>query len=395
MAHRNSFFDDRSLSARVGSTIDRAIADDRIVGCVVSIAVNGNVIYERAAGFSDREQSKAMTVESIFRLASVTKPVISLAALRLCEEGVLSVSDPVTRWLPFFTPNLADGSCPDISVHQLLTHTAGLGYRFNQPPGGSYDILKISDGLDRVDFDLEENLRRLALAPLVFQPGSSWCYSLATDVLGAVIERALDVPLPRAIAEIVCEPLELETLSFRARRGSDIVQQYVNGACGTTPMTGPKFAVLPDGDGNGIMFDPSRAFDLEVFPSGGAGMVGTSRDLLTIFEHIRDGSKGFLGEKTLSLLGYPHVGATAKTQGPGWGFGYCGAVLLDPKAACSPQSVGTLQWGGVYGHRWFIDKLKGLTAIVLTNTTWEGVSGLFPQEIRDAVYGAPSHVLHS
>lgn len=386
-------FDDRLLSARVDSVIDRAIATDRIVGCVVSIAVNGNAIFQRAAGFSDREQSKAMTAESIFRLASVTKPVISLAALRLCEEGVLSLTDPVTRWLPFFTPKLNDGLSPEINVHHLLTHTAGLSYRFNEPLGSSYDLLQISDGLDRVDFELRENLRRLALAPLAFRPGLSWRYSLATDVLGAIIERVLDVPLPQAIDEIVCKPLALETLSFNARAGTNIVQQYVNDARGTIPMIGLTRASLPDHSGSGILFDPSRAFDLDAFPSGGAGLVGGARDLMTLLEHVRGGSRGFLGAKTRSLLSHAHVGATACTQGPGWGFSYCGALLLDPKAARSPQSAGTLQWGGVYGHRWFVDRAKGITAIVLTNTTWEGVSGLFPQDIRDAIYGFPGFVL--
>ena len=116
-------------------------------------------------------------------------------------------------------------------------------------------------------------------------------------------------------------------------------------------------------------------------------MAGTARDVLRLLESLR-GQGTLLQPRTAASMFEPHVGADAQTQGPGWGFGYFGAVLVDPVAAGSPQSAGTVQWGGVYGHNWFVDRARGLSVVILTNTALEGMIGRFTTDVRDAVYGA-------
>jgi CubicO group peptidase (beta-lactamase class C family) len=176
---------DRALGERLDQAIDGAIAEQRIVGAVVLVARDGRLVYHRAAGLADREAGRALSEDGVFRLASLTKPMVAAAAMGLVEEGTLKLSDPVTKWLPGFHPALADGTQPVITVRHLLTHTSGLSYGFLEGPDHPYHRLGVSDGIDQAGISLDENVDRLAKAPLSYRPGSAWRYSLSMDVLGA------------------------------------------------------------------------------------------------------------------------------------------------------------------------------------------------------------------
>ena len=115
-------------------------------------------------------------------------------------------------------------------------------------------------------------------------------------------------------------------------------------------------------------------------------MAGTAGDVLRFLEVIRTGGDPILAPETVEAMVAAQVDAGAQTQGPGWGFGYGWAVLVDPVAADAPQAAGTLQWGGAYGHNWFVDRMRGLSVVVLTNTAFEGMAGALKTQIRDAVY---------
>jgi CubicO group peptidase (beta-lactamase class C family) len=151
---------------------------------------------------------------------------------------------------------------------------------------------------------------------------------------------------------------------------------------------GLRVALPEEMAGGEVLFSPARALNAEAYPSGGAGMVGDADDVLQLVEALRSGGQGILQPDTVALLRSPHVGAQAQTQGPGWGFGFGGALLVDAEAAQTPQHVGTLTWGGVYGHSWFFDPQAQLSVVILTNTAFEGMCGRYPQQIRDAVYAA-------
>lgn len=374
---------DPALEARLDPVIERALAEKRIVGAVVLVAKDGRIVYRRAAGLADREAGTAMREDAIFRLASVTKPLVTAAAMRLAEEGRLDLDAPVTRWLPDFRPSLPDGSTPEITIRHLLTHTSGLAYGFMEPADGPYHKLKVSDGLDQPGLSLDENLSRLVAAPLAFAPGAGWRYSLGIDVLGGVLEKVEGRSLPEIVREKVTAPLGMDDTDFSVRDPSRLAKAYADGKPEPVAMTDGMAVPL---QGVAATFAPSRILDPTSYPSGGAGMAGTADDILRFLEAIRSGGAPILKADTVESMVKDQVGPQAETQGPGWGFGYGWAVLADPAPTGTPQAPGTLQWGGAYGHYWFIDRANGLSVVALTNTAFEGMSGAFPTDIRNAVY---------
>ena len=378
--------DSGALQQKVDAVIDRAIAEDRIVGTVVLVAQDGKLVYERAAGMADKESRQPMQVDALFRLSSVTKPIVSVAALALVDRKKLSLDDPVTKWLPDFKPKLADGTTPTITVRQLLTHTSGFGYKFLEKIDGPYHKARISDGFDDVKVDHAEQMRRIASVPLLHAPGSRWHYSVSIDVLGAVVERAADQPLGTVVAELVTKPLGMTQTSFwidRAR-ADRLVTPYFNTPSGAVRMADPQ-DVRDDIGGGVLVFSPSRAFDSKVFPSGGAGMIGNAPDTLRFLEAMRKGGAPVLEKSTTDAM-FRDQGAGTPGQAPGTSFGFGGGLIVDPAAAKTPQSAGTLFWGGAYGHTWFVDPARRITVVALTNTALEGMWGQFTVALRDAVY---------
>lgn len=373
-----------SLASRLDVAIDAALTENRLVGAVVMVARDGEVHYRRAAGLLDREAGQPMQEDAIFRLSSVTKPLVAAATMRLVERGIIALDQPVTRWLPAFRPALGDNSRPEITLHQLLSHTSGLSYRFLEPEGSAYHRLAVSDGLDQPGLALDDNLRRLTQAPLSFAPGSGWRYSLGFDVLGKVLETATGKPLADIMREEVTGPLGMVDTGFAVTDRTRLAAAYANGDEIPDRMEGDVAVPLWEGV---VRFSPDRILDPASYASGGAGMAGTAADILTFLEMIRTGGASILKPETVTEMTRDQVGPQAETQGPGWGFGYGWAVLVDPAAAATPQAKGTLQWGGVYGHNWFVDPANGLSIVILTNTAFEGMIGQFVTDVRDAVYG--------
>lgn len=369
--------------ARIDSAIDRAIAEKRIVGAVVLVSHDGKLVYQRAAGFADRETKRPMQIDTVFRLASVSKPVVSAAALVLVDQGKLSLDDPVTKWLPDFRPKLASGVAPTITVRQLLTHTSGLSYKFAEKTGSAYYQAGVSDGFDELRITLDENVRRLASVPLYSKPGEAFRYSLSIDVLGAVVEKAAGKPLSQAVAELVTQPLNMRDTAFWAKDAARLAVPYHDAKPEPAPMSDPYS--MPFAEGGTMTYSPSRALDPKAYPSGGAGMVGSAPDVMRLLEAVRAGGKPILKETTAASMMRNQIGSLAGL-GPGVAFGFGGAVVIDPGAAKTPQSAGTWQWGGVYGHSWFVDPAKKITVVALTDTALEGMWGKFTTDVRDAVY---------
>ena len=311
------------LNVRIDKAVNSALDDDRLVGAVVMVSLGGRRVYQRAAGMMDRETAEPMRLDTIFRLASVTKPIVVTTALSLVQQGVIRLDDPVTQWLPDFQPRTGAHDRAVIRLRDLMNHTSGLGYRFQDKDDGPYTALDISDGMDQPGLSLSENLERLAKA-------------------------------------------------------------YANMPDGLEPMAETMEVPLYDGR---VRFCPDRYRNTASYPSGGAGMNGTAHDVMTLLDVLRHGGGEQLQPQMAEIMLASNVGAEAQTQGPGWGFGFGGAVLLDPALAASPQSAGTVQWGGSYGHHWFIDRARELTVVALTNTAFEGMNGRFTRDLRDAIYG--------
>lgn len=359
----------------------------RLVGAVVLVREHGVLRHASATGLADRESVTPMQRDQLFRLASVSKPLLSTVILRLVAEGVLDLDTSVQRWLPDFRPALADGTALPISLRQLLSHSSGLGYRFLEADvDGPYARAGVSDGLDANPLSLAENVRRIAQAPLLFAPGSHWLYSLGVDVAGAVAEAATGESLQALFERLLAAPLGLRDTAFAARNAARLATPYVSDT--PQPHRLREGEVVAPFEGTvGIEYSLARATDASRFPSAGAGLVGSADEVMAVLEALRDVQRsGLLPPVLAAEMASPQVGEQGPPEPAGWGFGLGFAVLRDAAASGTPQSAGTWRWGGAYGHSWFVDPARGLSVVALTNTLYEGMDGAFVDELRDAVY---------
>jgi len=254
-----------------------------------------------------------------------------------------------------------------------------------EPPESAYHATGISNGFDTPGVSMQDNLARITGWPLSFPPGAAWNYSVSTDVLGAAIAAAAGESLPQLVRRTVTGPLGMKDTDFSVVDPARLAVAYADAAPEPVRM-GERheiaFAVSP------LKYGPARNLDPTSFPSSGAGMAGTADDYLVFLETLRKGGGSVLKPETAALIHTNAIGDTPVTLlGPGFGFGLGAGVLLDPAAAGSPQSAGTWSWGGVYGASWFVDPVKAITVVILSNTAIEGMAGAFTTNIRDAVYG--------
>ena len=387
--------EEAALASRLDAVLDAALAQQKIVGAVVVAARNGQVVYQRAVGMADRENGTAMKLDTRFRLASMSKPIVSAAALALADQGLISLDDPVTRWIPFFTPSFQGKVEQGITLRHLLTHTAGLSYGFLEPADGPMAQAEVSDGLDNPPLTLDENIWRLASVPLYYEPGTSWRYSLAIDVLGEVVSRAGGDTLPAVVKKYVTGPLGMTATGFVADRPDMLAAAYLWAE--GNPRRMAETEIVPSG-GSVTRFEPGRALDAEAYASGGAGMVGTAADYLKFLEALRTGGAPVLKPETALAMTTDQVcpifsqrlsvtaGKTNEVVAPGWGFGFGGAVLLHPEKAEYGAGEGTLSWSGAYGTHFFMDRKNGISFVVLTNTAPTGMAGPFATALAQALY---------
>jgi len=359
------------ITERLNAAIDAAVNEERIVGAVVLAALDGDVIYEQAAGWENRESLQPMQANTIFRLASMSKPIVSAATLALCEQGKIHLDDPITKYLPEFRPRMTNGRAPEIRLWHLLTHTAGLGYGFDIPPDNEpYASAGISDGIDNTDISLEENLRHLASVPLFYEPGSAWRYSLAIDVLGTAIERATGSALPELVKSLVTAPLGMTDTDFSVSDPSRLATAYADSL-----VHGEPARLMTDADtlrkefGGIVHYAPGRALDATAFLSAGSGMVGTAHDYLCFLEALRQGGAPILQAETTHRMVEDQVPLlTAGDPGIGFGFGF--GTVRDPVVAKTPKGAGSWGWAGIYGTTFWVDPVARLSVVALTNTPW-------------------------
>lgn len=368
-----------SMQDRIDAVVEDAISRKTIVGTVVMVSKHGRAAYTRAAGHADREASKPIVTDQIFRLASVTKPLVAATALAMIERGLLSLDDAVSDHLPYFTPRTADGNAANIAIRHLLSHTAGLSYDYDADP-------LISTGLGATELDFEANFSRVAKLPLSFAPGTGWQYSIAIDVLGAVIAKITRGTLEAAVTQFVTGPLGMGDTGFHVTDLDRLAVPYGDAKPEPVRMGDPQTVL--DADGGEIIFSPSRIFSKTAFQSGGAGAVGTAPDFMKFLEALRTGGGPILRPETVEMAVRNQIGDLPRREGDeGQRFGFLSAIVDEPKEANSPVAAGTFRWGGIYGHDWFVDPANELSVAIFSNTAIEGCTGQYPKDIRDAVYG--------
>lgn len=348
------------LQNRVDSAVDAALGN-RIVGCVVLVQRHGQTVYARAAGLADREAGRMMAQDAVFRLASVTKPIVAACALRMVDLGLLRLDDPVTKFLRNFRPRCADGTEGEILIRHLLNHTSGLGY-------GGEGVY--SRGLSGPLLGFEENLAAMAAEPLLFAPGTAWEYGVSIDVLGGVLAAINGSDLAGVLARYVTGPLGMVDTLFGV---SDVARLAVPYCDGPPPQRMAGDMTVSD-----TPFSVGRIFEPRAPQSGGAGMAGTAGDVMRLLEALRG---DFLSPGLRGAAMANQIGGLARQDGKR--FGYLGAITVAEGGAIP---VGAVDWGGAWGHNWIVDPASGSVVVVCTNTLFEGCNGPFREEIAAAVF---------
>lgn len=373
------------MQERLDGAIDTALAEKRIVGTVTMVSRKGELVYSRAAGMADRESGRAVTTDTIFRYASLTKPIVATTILAMVDEGGLGLEDPVTNILPYFTPKLPDGTQPEILIRHLLSHSAGLtgDISVTQEEAASEQMIAVN-GEYRL-LPLEVNMRRLAKLPLLYAPGTGWAYGQALDVLGAIAAQLVGGTLGDAVAKYVTGPLGMTDTMFGVTDRDRLATAYGDDTPEPVKMDEPH--AMANAEGNVTVFSPGRILDANAYQSGGGGMAGTAADFLRFLDSLQNGGTPILKAATVATAMQNQIGDVSRDVfRPGQRFGFFGAIIDDPETAKTPQTKGTYTWGGIFGSSWFVDPAEEICVVSLTNTAFEGCNGAFPYEIRDAIY---------
>jgi len=370
---------DRGRLERLERVMQGFVDRRELPGMVLWVFRGGRPVLHRALGHQDVAGNRPMRTDALFRIASMTKPVTSVAALILVEEGRLRLDDPLAAYIPTFKDVQVsvpgkDGEAARlekptraITVRDLLTHRAGISYSWNGkgPVQEAYRTLGVCDGLLEPGFDLAENVARLAQAPLVHDPGKAFHYGLSTDVLGRVVEVASGLALEAFLEERIFAPLKMRDSGFAVPAGkAGRLAEVATGAegGGIRPMRDPeRFGLVNLGPGSALRPE-SR------YRSGGAGLVSTAADYGRFLQMLLnrgelDGVR-ILAPKTVDLL------AASATQdlpatGPGEGFGLGVAVLMDLGASRKLGTPGMYGWAGLYGTVFWVDPKERLAAVLM------------------------------
>jgi CubicO group peptidase (beta-lactamase class C family) len=372
-------FDPAKL-ARVQAMLDDAVAKKVIPGGSALVARNGRVALLAAAGQADIEHDRPYDADTIVRIASMSKPVTSAAVMVLVDEGKVSLDDPVARFLPEFEAMKVlgpDGSPRDakspITIKHLLTHTSGLSYRFLNPPrlGPLYVELAVSDGLSETPGTIGDNIKRLARIPLLFEPGERWDYSLATDVLGRVIEVASGQTLDAFLRERLFQPLKMNDTYFLVPPEKRERLAAVYEPAGESASGGIRRA-RPWNQREALVYSTTfPTWDDTKYYSGGAGLSSTLGDYARFLQMLAnrgelDGVR-ILKPETVDAMTSNQIGEMNLAGNPlGDAFGYGFGVVTERSKGQSPASVGSYSWAGFYSTYFWVDPEKKLVGILFT-----------------------------
>ncbi|MBI5088234.1 MAG: beta-lactamase family protein [Actinobacteria bacterium] len=372
---------DPARLARLDAHFQRYVDDGRLAGWQLAVSRGGRLAHVAAAGHRDRESGAPVTDDTIWRIYSMTKPITSVAALMLWEEGRFELRDPVSRFLPEFaeqrvwragsvTTPFFDPVVEPMQMWHLLTHTSGLTYGFMHahPVDEMYRRAGFEWGVPR-DVDLAGICERVAQLPLLFQPGSEWNYSFAIDVLGRVIEVLTGQTLDEVLRSRIFQPLRMVDTGFSVPPdAADRVAMLY----GAHPATSAATRLEAGAKG---AFHPPAAF------LGGGGLVSTTGDYLRFAEMLRRGGEldgvRLLSSRTVRYATSNHLPGNAdlsafgrplhsETAFDGVGFGPIGSVTIDPVKAKVPGSVGDFGWGGAASTTFWVDPVEDLVVTFMT-----------------------------
>ncbi len=382
--------------ARIAPVMKEEIAKGTLPGAVTLIARNGKVVHFEAHGFLDAAKTKPMGKDAVFRGFSMTKPIVSVAALALIEQGKMSLRDPVSNWFPEFkemkvltevrdergrTSRVAVPAKRPMLVWDLLRHTSGLTYSGTAPFPEIKEAYEKAD-VESVNSDLsnEEFIKRLPAIPLAYEPGTRWEYGLSTDLLGLVVEKVAGKRLDVHLEETIFRPLGMKDTSFQAK-----------------PEQLGRLADALDADP--LKVSSWKSARVEADPGkrylrGGAGAVFTAEDYLRFAQMVVNGGQldgtRILSRESVEFMLSNHIqgleGTPFPTTGPGYGFGLGWGVRLDEGGAYAPGSKGDAMWAGAGGTSFTVDPKEKIVGIILAAApnTRQHTRFLF----KNLIYGA-------
>jgi CubicO group peptidase (beta-lactamase class C family) len=348
----------------IGPALRTDIEKGKIPGAVVLIARQGKVVYFESFGMRKKDSGAPMTKDAIFRIYSMTKPIVTVAALKLSEEGRLFLADPVSKYIPELgklkvcietadpaTDKVACNNVPsvrDMTIQDLMRHSSGLTYGFF----GKSEVKTMykTTTVESPDQTLPEMITKLSKLPLAYQPGTKWDYSRSTDVLGRVIEIASGMSLDRYIEENITKPLGMQDSGFYVK--PDKLNRLAE----------------PQKPGLSDVTKPPKLL------SGGGGMVASTMDYAVFAQMLQNGGQlngtRILGPKTIEYMTSDHLGNVVGPgpiylPGAGYGFGLGVAVRLQNGVAAYPGTAGDYFWDGLAGTYFWIDPKEQLITVFM------------------------------
>ncbi len=378
----------RARLARIAPALKEQIDKNVFPGAVTMVSRNGKLVHYEAHGYIDAAKSKPMPRDALFRLASMTKPIVATAAMMLVEQGKMNLHEPISKWLPELKDLKVETANGDVAptrpiwVQDLLRHTAGFVYA---GAAKSARIKKLyEDGnieARETDITGDEMLKNLGQIPLANQPGTVWEYAITNDVLGLLIERVAGKPLDAVLRELLLDPLGMKETTWWIE-----------------PSKVPRIAEALDSDPlKATMLKSYRIYSNPLGKSyfkGGAGLVGTASDYLKFAQMMVNGGtyegKRYLSKKTVELMLSNHTvgmsGSTIATTGPGYGHGLGFGVRLDEGMGWTPGSKGDAMWAGAWGTSFWIDPKEQLVGVFMSQAPSTRVTSRMLY--KDLVYGA-------
>ena len=357
---------------RLTLTLQHYVDDGQLAGAVAIVARRGKIAYLEAVGYRDKETDSAMAANTIFRIASQTKALVSVGVMMLQEDGKLLITDPIGKYLPEFMnttvaqPNERGGydevsANRNITIRDLLTHTAGISY------GSGLARNRWVDANITGWYFADRNetagavMARLATLPLDAHPGERWIYGFNTDILGAMIEKISGQTLEVFLRERVFAPLGLNDTHFflpeqKVNRLATVYSSTDNGTIERAPDPGHRV-------GQGAYVNGPR-----VSFSGGAGLLSTAVDYATFLQMMLNGGelngKRLLSRTTVDSMTTNHIEGIDFRAGQGFGLGF--SIVHDPSALGLPASIGEFGWGGAYHSTYWVDPVEQLVVVYLT-----------------------------
>ncbi len=389
---------------------EKYIQNGKLAGIQTLVARKGKVVHFKSTGLRDVENNKKIEKDTIFRIYSMTKPITSVALMQLFEQGLFQLADPVSKFLPEFkNPKVfLSGSYPhfmtspaerEITIRDLLTHTAGLTYGFHYRTNVDHAYRKVWSGPrgDNTDFsfpplDLENFSKSIASLPLEFSPGDKWNYSVATDICGRLVEVLSDMTLDAYFSKYIFKPLKMKDTSFYVPKNK--LSRFA--AC--YERTPKEYLKLQDsGDAK------SGYSSMPLHLSGGGGLVSTTKDYFNFCQMLLNGGlfegKRLLSRKTIELMTSNHLpenqdmvtmgseGSFSEIRYKGVGFGLGFGVNIDLADTQNSGSVGSYNWGGAASTFFWVDPKEELICILMTQLM---PSGYYPirMQMQSMVYSS-------